>query len=88
MERHGKLDVVICCAGILRGAMLQADGLDEATFASVIDINVKGTFLTVKAALPHLRKAEQGVVLCMCKMGDGHEIMTFEMGLHYKYISP
>jgi len=65
VERYGKLDVVICCAGILRGATLQADALDEATFASVLDVNLKGTFLTVKAALPHLRKAEQGVVLCM-----------------------
>lgn len=64
-ERHGKLDVVICCAGILRGATLQAEALDEATFESVLDVNLKGTFLTVKAALPLLRKAERGVVLCL-----------------------
>lgn len=65
VEQYGRLDVVICCAGILRGAMLQADTLDEATFASVLDVNLKGTFLTVKAALPHLRKAAQGVILLM-----------------------
>jgi NAD(P)-dependent dehydrogenase (short-subunit alcohol dehydrogenase family) len=65
VERHGALEVVICCAGILRGAMLQAEALDEATFAGVLDVNLKGTFLTVKAALPWLRKAEQGVVLCL-----------------------
>ena len=64
-ERHGKIDVVICCAGILRGAMLQAEALDEATFTSVLDVNLKGTFLAVKAALPYLRKASQGVVLCL-----------------------
>jgi NAD(P)-dependent dehydrogenase (short-subunit alcohol dehydrogenase family) len=64
-ERFGKLDAVICCAGILRGAMLQAEALDEATFESVIDVNLKGTFLTVKAALPYLRKAEQAVVLVL-----------------------
>jgi NAD(P)-dependent dehydrogenase (short-subunit alcohol dehydrogenase family) len=64
-ERHGKLDVVICCAGILRGATLQAEALDEATFESVLDVNLKGTFLMVKAALPWLRKAEDGVVLLM-----------------------
>ncbi|HEX7548020.1 MAG TPA: SDR family oxidoreductase, partial [Candidatus Methylomirabilis sp.] len=63
--RHGKLDVVICCAGILRGATLQAEALDEATFESVLDVNLKGTFLTVKAALPLLRKTEKGVVLCL-----------------------
>ena len=65
VERHGKLDVVICCAGILRGATLQAEALDEATFESVLDINLKGTFLMVKAALPWIRKADQGVVLLM-----------------------
>jgi len=64
-ERHGKVDVVICCAGILRGATLQAEALDEATFTSVLDVNLKGTFLTVRAALPYLRKASQGVVLCL-----------------------
>jgi NAD(P)-dependent dehydrogenase (short-subunit alcohol dehydrogenase family) len=64
-KRHGKIDVVICCAGILRGAMLQAEALDAATFASVLEVNLKGTFFTVKAALPYLRKAPQGVVLCL-----------------------
>ncbi len=63
VERCGRLDVLICCAGILKGAMLQADALEEATFESVLDVNLKGAFLTVKAALPHLRKAKKGVVL-------------------------
>ena len=62
-ERHGRLDVLICCAGILRGAMLQAEALDEATFSSVLEVNLKGTFLTVQAALPYLRKAEQPAIL-------------------------
>jgi NAD(P)-dependent dehydrogenase (short-subunit alcohol dehydrogenase family) len=62
-ERHGHLDALICCAGILRGAMLQAEELDEATFSGVLEVNLKGTFLTVKAALPYLRKAEQPAIL-------------------------
>ena len=65
VERHRKLDVLICCAGILRGATLQAEALDEATFESVLDVNLKGTFLTVKSALPHLRTATQPVVLLL-----------------------
>ena len=65
VERHGKVDVLICCAGILRGATLQAEALDEATFESVLDVNLKGTFLTVKSALPHLRTATQPVVLLL-----------------------
>lgn len=65
VEQYGKLDVVICCAGILQGAMLQAEALDPATFERVLAVNTKGTFLTVRAALPHLRKAEQPAILLL-----------------------
>lgn len=65
VERNGGLDAVICCAGILQGAMLQADALDPTTFERVLAVNTKGTFLTVRAALPHLRKAEKPVILLL-----------------------
>jgi len=64
-EQYGRLDVVICCAGILQGAMLQAEALDPTTFERVLAVNTKGTFLTVRAALPHLRKAEKPVILVL-----------------------
>ncbi len=65
VEQYGRLDVVICCAGILQGAMLQAEALDPATFDRVLSVNTKGTFLTVRAALPHLRKAEKPTILLL-----------------------
>ena len=65
VERYGRLDVLICCAAILQGATLQAEALEESAFERVLAINVKGTFLTVKAALPYLRKTERGVILLM-----------------------
>jgi NAD(P)-dependent dehydrogenase (short-subunit alcohol dehydrogenase family) len=65
VEHYGRLDAVICCAGILQGAMLQAEALDPATFERVLSVNTKGTFLTVRAALPHLRKAEKPVILVL-----------------------
>lgn len=65
IARFARLDAVICSAGILEGSMLQAEALDEATFDRVLGVNLKGMFLTVKAALPHLRKAEKGVVLLL-----------------------
>ena len=65
VEKFGRVDILICCAGILRGAMLQAEALDEAVFQSVLDVNLRGTFLTVKAALPQLRKAEKPVVILL-----------------------
>jgi len=65
VDEYGRLDAVICCAGILQGAMLQADALDPTTFERVLAVNTKGTFLTVRAALPHLRKADQPVILLL-----------------------
>ena len=65
VEQHGRLDVLICCAGILQGAMLQAEALDPATFDRVLSVNTKGTFLTVRAALPHLRQAAKPAILLL-----------------------
>ena len=65
VERFGKLDALICCAGILQGAMLQAEALEPAVFERVFTVNVKGTFLTVRAALPHLRKAKQPAIVLL-----------------------
>ncbi|MHB1135068.1 MAG: SDR family NAD(P)-dependent oxidoreductase [Chloroflexota bacterium] len=65
VERYGHLDVLVCSAGILRGAMLQADELDEATFDSVIAVNLKGHYLCAHHALPHLRQAKDAVVILL-----------------------
>jgi len=65
VEQHGRLDVLICCAGILQGAMLQAETLDPATFDRVLSVNTKGTFLAVRAALPHLRQAAKPAILLL-----------------------
>lgn len=65
VDAFGKLDALICCAGILQGAMLQAEALDPAVFERVLRVNLQGTFLTVRAALPHLRKADKPVVLLL-----------------------
>jgi NAD(P)-dependent dehydrogenase (short-subunit alcohol dehydrogenase family) len=62
VEAFGRLDVLVCCAGILRGAHQSPEELAEATFERVLDVNVKGTFLSVQAAVPHLR-ARGGVIL-------------------------
>lgn len=64
-DRYGSLNAVVCCAGILQGATLQAEALDPATFERVLAVNTTGTFLTVRAALPHLRKADKPVILLL-----------------------
>jgi NAD(P)-dependent dehydrogenase (short-subunit alcohol dehydrogenase family) len=56
VERFGGLDVVVTAAGVLHTAPLEE--LDEATWDETIDVNLKGTYLVARAALPHLRASK------------------------------
>ena len=38
---------------------------DEATFSSVIDVNLKGTFFALKHAAPIMERSGGGVILCI-----------------------
>jgi NAD(P)-dependent dehydrogenase (short-subunit alcohol dehydrogenase family) len=57
----GALDVLVNNAGI--GAVGTVLETDEATFARVMDVNVKGTFLLSKAALPGMVARRGGVIV-------------------------
>ncbi len=63
-EAWGGLDTLILAAGILRGAFQQVDEIDEATFRSVLDVNLTGTFLCCRQAVADL-EASRGVILCI-----------------------
>ena len=52
LERYGKLDILMTCAGVGDSARLLE--LDEATFARTMTVNVNGTFLCAKYAFPAL----------------------------------
>src|SRR5690349_12344693 len=49
-ERYGRLDSMVCAAGVLKGPFLQPEEFPLSDFESVMDINVKGTFLCAKYA--------------------------------------
>lgn len=70
MKQHGRIDVLVNNAGILRDAQLvkSKDGnvtgmMDDATFDAVINVNLRGVFLTTRAIVPHMIKAGRGVIL-------------------------
>jgi NAD(P)-dependent dehydrogenase (short-subunit alcohol dehydrogenase family) len=62
-ERHGRLDVLICAAGVLKGAFVRPEAFPLGDFTDVMDINVTGTFLCVKHATPFLVASKHGVVI-------------------------
>ena len=63
VERWGRIDVLINCAGILQGAYLAVDELDEETFQRVVDVNLTGSFRMCKAVVPAMRQAGRGVII-------------------------
>jgi 3-oxoacyl-[acyl-carrier protein] reductase len=70
IKLHGRIDVLVNNAGILRDAQLVKwkDGavvsmMDDATFDAVINVNLRGVFLCTRAVVPHMIRAKSGVIL-------------------------
>jgi len=53
-EKYGRINFLVANAGITDVCVI--DDLDEERFTNMININLKGEFLAIKAALPYLRK--------------------------------
>jgi len=57
----GRLDIVSANAGIFSFAPI--DQLTDSAWSDVIDVNLKGVWHTIKAALPHLRESGGGSII-------------------------
>jgi NAD(P)-dependent dehydrogenase (short-subunit alcohol dehydrogenase family) len=62
VERFGRLDIVFANAGI-NGVWTPIEELQPEEWDKTLDINLKGTYLTVHYAIPHLRKAGGGSII-------------------------
>jgi NAD(P)-dependent dehydrogenase (short-subunit alcohol dehydrogenase family) len=73
-DDFGRLDIVFANAGI-NGLWAAIDDIGESDYDQTMDINLKGTFFTVKYALPHMRKQGRGSVL-ICSSVNGNRIFS------------
>ena len=64
--RHGRLDTVIHCAGIMPGGRVR--DVDTATVTRVMQVNYTGTVRVVEAVLPHMRARRSGQVVVLGSM--------------------
>lgn len=52
---YQKLDIMINCAGIVGPTKIKTDEIVTKDFDQVYAVNLRGSFLVTKAALPHMK---------------------------------
>jgi NAD(P)-dependent dehydrogenase (short-subunit alcohol dehydrogenase family) len=62
VQAHGRLDIVFANAGI-NGVWAPIDELQPQEWDRTIDTNLRGTYLTLHYAVPHLKKAGGSIVI-------------------------
>ena len=60
LDALGGLDVLVNSAGVAKARTIE--NCDEALWDRIIDINLKGTFFCIRAALPALRESHGNIV--------------------------
>ena len=61
LERFGRIDIAVINAGTWNGALLQET--TEEMWDALLNLNLKGAFLTLKAVLPAMIRARHGTIV-------------------------
>ena len=75
-REHGPISIVVANAGYGSAAPFQRTELDE--WQGIIDTNLTGAFLTMRAAIPHLLEAGGGSIVAVSSIAavETHRFMT------------
>ncbi|HEX8175249.1 MAG TPA: SDR family NAD(P)-dependent oxidoreductase [Pyrinomonadaceae bacterium] len=60
-EKWGRLDVLVCNAGLWQGAAVEE--MTEELWTRVLDTNLKGTWTIVRAAVPLMKRQRSGSII-------------------------
>ena len=75
---HGRLDVLVQCAGVTGKTGIKAHEVDAGNFDFVMAVNARGIFLGCKAALPHMLARNYGRIVNIASVAgkEGNAGMT------------
>ena len=88
IETFGRLDILVNNAGWT--TLVQhhdLDGLTDEIFDKTFKVNVYGTWWLTKAAIPHLRKSEDGNVVNITSIAGVRPVgssMAYAMNIHFE----
>ena len=89
-ERHGRLDAVFANAGISAGPGFaaapsgQLEAIDVAAFERVVRINLTAAMLTMKHAVPHMKRRQSGSLIATTSIAG----LGAEPAVGYGYVPP
>lgn len=64
--RMGAVDTLVCCAGIAQQKLFQ--DITEDDWDAMFDVNVKGVYFCIQAALPEMLRRKNGCIVTMSSM--------------------
>lgn len=77
LARWSRIDILVNNVGIGGGGDGPAHSLEEAAFDRILAVNLKGMWLTIKAALPAMRKQGAGAIVnisSLAGIAGGHQL--------------
>lgn len=77
-SRHGKLDTLVYAA--TRIGAYPIEQMSPAQWDGLHQVNVRGAFLAVQAAIPHLRRSGDGRIVAVSTMGARHPVLHGNAG--------
>lgn len=66
LSRHGAIDILVTSAGVANGGPVHLISAEDWQF--VQDVNLKGTFLSVKAVLPSMLERKRGSIVTVASV--------------------
>jgi len=79
LNHFGSVDILVNNAGILSDRFIT--DITEEEWDAMIDVHLKGTFLTCRAAVPHMIQKRKGKIINIASMGG---LQGFQLaGVHY-----